>query len=268
VSGLATLDCMRRATAGLTLAAIALLPAACASTAAPGAPLAPAGRPALDFGRDTFAFENESRSKNPDKPDLFANYCFVMARAVIQFKRFARFEPAAPRLDAAGYAARVREVVARAPWRDPLPDARRVVIPGFASLHELSWAEPAAVKEGLGSRLWTLLHWTNWRVVFPVPGAHQEQVAREVLAALRAGEPAQLLVTNLPSWELNHTVIAYDAWTAPDGAVEFAVYDPNDSRGPGVIAFDPRRRRFDARRLFDTLPGAIRAFRMYHGPFL
>ena len=58
-----------------------------------------AARPAppavIRFGVDTFAFPNESRSKNRGKPDLYANYCFVMVRAVTQFHRFARFDPAA-----------------------------------------------------------------------------------------------------------------------------------------------------------------------------
>jgi len=57
----------------------------------------------LRFGVDTFAFANESRSKNSGKPDLYANYCFVMARAVTQFQRFARFDEAAPRVAREGH---------------------------------------------------------------------------------------------------------------------------------------------------------------------
>jgi hypothetical protein len=248
---------------GLLLAA-----AGCASVARPDAGALPNPAPALAFGRDTFAFPNESLTKNRDKPDLYANYCFVMARAVTQFQRFARFAPAEPRLDAAGYAERVRQVVAHAPWRDPLPAAERVVIPGVASLHELSREQEAAVKEGLGTKFWTMVHWTNWRVVFPVPGAHQESVALETLEEIRARRPVQWLVTNLPAWELNHTVIAYDFEVAAGGDVEFRVYDPNDPYAPGIITFDRAARRFVATRLFDTEVGGIRAFRMYYGPLL
>jgi hypothetical protein len=243
--------------------------AGCASVAGPDAPaLSTTPAPVLAFGQDTFAFPNESLTKNRDKPDLYANYCFVMARAVIQFQRFARFAPTEPRLDAAGYAERVRQVVARAPWRDPLPEGERVVIPGFASLYALSRAEEAAVKEGLGGKFWTMVHWTNWRVVFPMPGAHQEQVARETLDELRARRPVQWLVTNFPTWELNHTVVAYDFQMADAGDVEFRVYDPNDPYSPGTITFDRTARRFVATRLFDTEVGGIRAFRMYYGPLL
>jgi len=221
---------------------------------------------AIRFGVDTFAFPNESRTKNHGKPDLYANYCFVMARGVTQFHRFARFDPDAPKLSPAEYEERVARVVAHSAWEDPLPRAERVVIPGYASLFELSREEERAVKAGLGSPFWTWVHWTNWRVIFPMPAAQQERVARETLAELQAGRLVQLLVTNLPAWELNHTVLVYEYRIGDNGAVQFIVYDPNDPYAPGIIAFDRKGGGFLATRLFDTTPGAIRAFRMYYGP--
>src|SRR5712692_4754144 len=88
----------------------------------------------LRFGVDTFAFANESRSNNPGKPDLYANYCFVMARGVTQFQRFARFDEAAPRVAPEEYVARIKQVVSHSPWEAPLPADDRVVIPGYPSL--------------------------------------------------------------------------------------------------------------------------------------
>jgi len=256
-----------RASARAILLAVAL--SGCASVAPMDVVLRQPAPPALlRFGVDTFAFPNESRSKNPDKPDLYANYCFVMARAVTQFQRFARFDPAGPRLVATEYAARVAEVVARPPWDDPLPADDRVVIPGYASLNELSRDQEAAVKEGLGGRFWTLVHWSNWRVVFPVPHWEQERVARETLAELGAGRPVQLLVTNFPTWELNHTVVAYSYAVARGGNIEFTVYDPNDPQEPGQVTFDRGEQRFVASRLYDTNVGPIRAFRMYYSALL
>ena len=222
----------------------------------------------LRFGVDTFAFANESRSKNSGKPDLFANYCFVMARAVIQFQRFARFDAAAPRVAREEYVARVKRVVALAPWEGPRPPAERIVIPGYASLHEFSRAQEAAVKEGLVGRFWTLMHWTNWRVVVPVPRWQQERVARETLAELGEGRPVQFLVTNFPTWELNHTVVAYGYRLDAAGNILFSVYDPNDPAEPGRVTFDRAARRFEASRLYDTEQGPIRAFRMYYWALL
>jgi hypothetical protein len=223
---------------------------------------------ALRFGVDTFAFRNDIRWKNPGKSDMYANYCFVMARAVTQFHRFARFAPELPRVEPPVYTRLVSLVVARAPWEDPLPPAERVVIPGYASLHELSAAHEAAVKAGLGGPVWTFIHWTNWRVVFPVTGGQQERVARETLAELDAGRMVQLLVTNLPKVELNHTVIAYDYRIYEGRFIEFIVYDPNEPEEPGRVAFDRAERSFFASGVYDTEPGAIRAFRMYYSPFL
>ena len=81
--------------------------------------------PAIRFGVETFAFANENRTIYRGKPDLYPNWCFVMARAVTQFHRFARFDAAAPRLTMDEYAARVRQVTARAWWHDSLPPAER-----------------------------------------------------------------------------------------------------------------------------------------------
>ena len=149
-----------------------------------------------------------------------------------------------------------------------LLEDERVVIPGYASLYEFSAAEEPAVKAGLPGRFWTWIHWTNWRVVFPFPGSHQERVASETVTELHGGRLVQFLVTNFPEWELNHTVVVYDYRIGDNGAVEFTVYDPNDPKEPGLITFDRAGRRFVATQLYDTTQGAIRAFRMYYWPLL
>src|SRR5688572_33281708 len=81
----------------------------------------PSRGPALRFGVDTFAFRNDSRIHHRGKPDLYANWCFVIARAVVQFQRFARFDPDAPRLAPAEYTALVRRITRRPAWWTPLP---------------------------------------------------------------------------------------------------------------------------------------------------
>jgi hypothetical protein len=243
--------------------------AACAPL--PATPMAPAAEPVavpgFVFERDTFAFANQIRSRNPHAPDLYANYCFVLARGLRQFFQFARFDPAQPRLDEAGYVARVRQVVARPPWAPSLPPAARVVIPGYSDLRSFTAAEEHAVKAGLPGRFWTWVHWTNWRVVMPVTAAHQAEVARQIVEELRRGRLVQLLVTNLPRWELNHTLVAYAA--RPAGAdVEFVVWDPNDPTTPGRVTFHADRGRFWATAVHDTAPGPIRVFRMNYSWFL
>lgn len=254
------------------LLGVALVTVACATgpllrLPPEGAADARAGAPEFSFSRDTFAFANLIRARHPDADDLYAHYCFVLAHGLRQFKQFARFDPTLPRLDHAGYVALVRRVAVRPAWRPALPEDERIVIPGYASLREFSQAEEAAAKEGLGSRLWTLIHWSNWRVTFWVTPAHQDNVAREIASELRAGRLVQLLVTNWPKPELNHTVVAFASSASPT-TIDFVVWDPNDPDAPGVVTFDRQARRFLATRLYDTEPGVIRVFRMYYSRFL
>lgn len=224
--------------------------------------------PALRFGVDTFAFRNDSRIHHRGKPDLYASRCFVLGRAVVQFQRFARFEPDAPRLEAAEYTALVRRITRRAPWRAPLPLAERVVVPGFGSLHELTRGAEAAVKAGLPRRFWTLVHWTNWRIIFPLPRAQQERVAAEIIAELQAGRPVQLLITDFPRIRVNHSVLAFDFHASDPDAMDFSVYDPNDPTVPGVIRFDRLERRYRPAPLCGVDVPYLRAFRMYCSPLI
>jgi hypothetical protein len=249
---------------------VALLATACASVEPVPSVATPEGAasvPGFSFSTDTFAFPNEIRSRTPDRDDLYANYCFVLARGLRQFFAHARFDGSRPRLSPAEYAERVRELARHAPWEPVPPADDRIVIPGYADLREFSRGEEAAVKAGLGGRFWTMVHWTNWRVTFPVTRDHQANVAREVMEDLAAGHLVQLLVTNWPKPELNHGVVAYAYRSSPQG-VEFSVWDPNDPTEPGVMTFDTAEGRFQATRLYDTEPGPIRAFRMYYSWWL
>ena len=219
------------------------------------------------FDRDTFAFANEIRAFAEERDDLYANYCFVVARSLRQFFRFARFDPGAPVLDHAGYVARVRQVVARPPWHPSIAVDERVVIPGYASLREFSRAEESAVKAGMGGRFWTFVHWSIWRTVFPMTRRHQASVFDEIQRELAAGRLVQLLITNWPVLELNHTVVVF-ASRGHGPRVDLAIWDPNEPARPGVITFDRARGQFWASRVYATRRQAIRVFRMYYSPLL
>src|SRR5260370_8301368 len=154
--------------------------------------------PAFVFAADSFAFPNEIRARHPDVPALYANYCFGLARGVRQFQQFARFDPALPKRDHAGYVALVRRIAARAPWEPALPSAERVPIPSYADLREFSRAEESAVKEGLGGRFWTMAHWTNWRGGLLLGRAPPDEAPRATVPGVPPGPLVPPLVTNPP----------------------------------------------------------------------
>jgi len=247
-----------------------VLTTACATATLPPPPTAPrpgTAVPGFTFATDTFDFRNEIRERNPGVDDLYANYCFVLAKGLRQFFAFARFDASAPRLDAEGYVRRSREVLARPPWEQTDTTADRITIPGYANLREFSRGEEHAVKTALGPRFWTMVHWTNWRVTLPVTREHQGQVAGEIMQDLASGRLVQLLVTNWPKPELNHTVVAFRFQDTPEG-IEFTVWDPNDPSTPNRLTFDRQQHRFVATNLYATEPDIIRVFRMYYSPWL
>jgi hypothetical protein len=251
------------------LVSVVALAAGCTSAPANGGP--PLGleervvAPAFSFTTDTFAFPNLIRARYPSTPGIYANYCFVMARGLRQFAQYARFDAAMPKLDQSRYVDLVKRVAAVMPWEPAWPPAERIIIPGYSNLREFSQAQEDAVKEGLGGRFLTLIHPTNWRVVFPVTGGQQESVAQQAIAELREGRLVQFLVTNFPKPELNHTVVVFESRPVAHG-VEFLVWDPNNPDGPGIMTFDLSTHQFWATSVYDTEPGPIRAFRMYYSP--
>ena len=250
----------------MLLAGVLVLASACTTARAVPAS-ASGGPPSFVFGPDTFAFRNEIRVRHPGESDMYANNCFVLARGLRQFFQHARFDPEAPRVSHGEYVARVRAIASRAAWAEPLPTAERVVIPGYAHLRAFSAGEEAAVKEGLGGPVGTWFHWTNWRVTLPVGMGHQARMADDIAAELGDGRLAQLLVTNWPIPELNHTVVAYRFDDRGD-RVDFTVWDPNEPDSPGIVSFDRIAQRFWATNVYATRPGPIRVFRMYHMPLL
>jgi hypothetical protein len=100
-----------------------------------------------------------------------------------------------------------------------------------------------------------------------VSAAHQAGVAREIVRDLEAGRLVQLLVTNWPVPELNHSVVAY---RVDDGAggLDFTVWDPNEPDAPGVVTYRRGGQGFWATAMYAVRPGPIRVFRMYTSPWL
>ncbi len=248
-------------------ALVGLLVSACAPTLQLDPPVGPP-RPRFEVGRDTFAFPNVVRAEHPDREDVFANYCVIMARTASQFFRFARFAPERPAVARDEYTRLTQAVIATGPWTGERPDEQRVVIPGYANLYDLSRAQEAAVKAAFGSAVLSIMHWRTWRVMFALSPAHQEGVARELTQEVDARRPASLMITNLPNPDqLNHAVLVYD-YRRHAGVVEFLAYDPNDPERSLSLYYAPATRGFWVASLTYSPPGRIRAFRLFTSPLL
>ena len=226
------------------------------------------GRTGFEVGRDTFAFPNLVRAESPDRPVTFANYCIIMARAATQFFRFARFAPDQPALSDAQYTALTREVLSLPAWHAPWLPERRLVVPGYPSLHAFSREREAAIKAAFGSSVLSMVHWRNWRVGLPPPPGHDARLAHELMDEVDAGRPAPVMITNFPAPDLlNHAVLVY-GYRRGSRVVEFLAYDPNDPANPLALHFDPGAAAFWVEPLPYSPPGRVRAFRLYASPLL
>ncbi len=244
----------------------------CAATLAVNLPAAAAET--LKFERDTFAFSNETffmyeagRMGARNTAAEYAGRCFVMTRSVIQFRKFARFDPAAPPLDDDTLAGRVRSIAARAPWRGALPEERRIVIPGVADLRTLSRTRPRVLQENLGLGWPTYFRPGNWRVVFPKFPGQQRATKEHLDAALAEGRPFTAYLTTLPdNLNINHAVLPL-ARRGEDGQnISYEVYDPNHADAPCLLYWSKRDKTFWYPADETFIGGRVYVWQVYGGP--
>jgi len=249
-----------------------LLVTGCATTAPP----VNSGRP-FDFARDTFAFPNDTvwshedghrlntaESKNGKPADRYTRRCFTMAAAVVQFWKFARFEPDAPSVSTDELSRRIRVIRDTAAWAPALPVEQRVVFPGYASFRDLSQRAGESVRANLGPGWTTYFHTRKYSMPFiPSPG-YQQVVHMKIQKWLASGQPMVLWLYNFPHVNINHavTVIGETASSTP-GSCTYLVYDPNYTDGPHELVYDIAKREFSYGKTFYYIGGTVRVRPMY-----
>ena len=236
--------------------------------------LFPARARDFDLRRDTFAFSNDTAWKYGvdeagklhisarEKPAEFAHRCFVLTRAVLQFRQFARFAPEQAKVSREEYRRRVRAVGRIAVWS--AGPGERVVIPGFRDLREFSIAYEGMLKESLGNWLPSYFRVGNWRLVMGHPRAGQAKVARWLEASLDAGRVRGLYLARFP--HMNHAVVVYRMQRELGGDLSFTVYDPNYPTAPTGLKYSSARRSFDFDKRWYFPGGQVNAMRIYISP--
>src|SRR2546429_3332626 len=217
---------------GALALSLALLLSGCA-TSRPGT----AGSRHFVFERDTFAYANElvweyhfdergkwvhqRREPNPD----YTHHCFVVARATKQLYQNARFDPAQPKADTQTYRRLIRKVVSTSP-RNELPDTKKVVIPGYANLRELSQAQEKLLKANCGGAWRSYFQRGHWRMIWAFTRHHQQKTAEALAAEIRSNRAPVVHVVRFPSLSINHAVVLFDV-AENEKEILFAAYDPN-----------------------------------------
>jgi hypothetical protein len=241
-----------------------------------------AGHP-FSFHRDTFDFANETileyhqghaspRHENgSQKPKRFTQHCFVMSRSTIQFRKFARFDPALPPLDDRELAARIRKITSQIPWAPPVAMHDRITIPGHPDLRALSRARPDLLQENIGLGWTTYFRPGNWRILLPHGPAQQARTHAELERTLARGEFFVAYLTNIPkSLNINHGVLVYARQEISDRGsdprkLRYSVYDPNHPDGPRTLEWSPGDSCFLYQRDSDFVGGRVVVWQVYGG---
>ena len=249
----------------------------------PTGPVNPA--PLYRFSRDTFAFANETvyryvngipsqrQESKAEKAKRFVQHCFVMCRASKQFRNFARFEPALPPDDDRTLTAKVRQVTHYAAWRAPLPRERRVVIPGYADLRELSQARAGILQRNCGVWWTTYVRPGNYKMffAFATGPTYQGWTQRAVERAINRHEVFIAYLTTFPHMAINHACLIYarnprNGRPDKDGLLHYFAYDPNHPESPRDMAYNPRKRRFLYQRDWDFVGGKVTVLQILGHP--
>jgi hypothetical protein len=229
----------------------------------------------FDLRRDTFAFSNDTvfaygvdeagklHISRRDKPAQFTHRCFVLARGVLQFQQFVRFEPGQPKLSRDEYERRLRKLFRIPVWsRGP---REKIVIPGFADLHNFSLAYEGLLKETLGNWFPTYIRVGNYRMAMGHPRSGQAATARWLDESVAQGRLRAIYLSRFP--KMNHVVIVYASEKRPNGDTRYTVYDPNYPNEPSWVDYKPAERSFEFQKRWYFPGGRVNVMRVYLSPF-
>ncbi|HEY3913833.1 MAG TPA: hypothetical protein VGN61_05030 [Verrucomicrobiae bacterium] len=233
----------------------------------------------FDFFSDTFSYPNElhweyrfdpqtgkTSTRKNDPPPAYALRCFVVVRSARQFFLNAKFAPNKPGVDATGYRALIRSVIAQNPNRQ-LPAAKRIQIPGFTNLRQFSGAYGDLLRETCGGAWQSYVQRGNWRMVLPFSRRNQIQTAARLQNAVQSGRQPIVHIVTFPRLTINHVLMIFDARQTPEG-FEFQCYDPNICEKPLLLKFDRARQTFIFPRTYYFLGGPVNAYEIYCGLLL
>lgn len=243
-----------------------------------GAAAATKDGPRFDFARDTFAFANQmffdyrgaggrARPSSPggSRSKEYTSRCFVMSRGVVQFWKFARFDSKLPPLDDADLSHRLRVISHQRPWEAPWPKDRRVVIPGYRDLRDLSEKRTRVVQESIGLGWPTYFRLGNWRMACLYSHGYEVIEYAELEDALRRGEFFVAYLTSFPSLSINHGVLVYAhrSLGRDRDTVRYWVYDPNHPEKPRELDYSLSKREFSFEKDWDFVGGFVRVYHVY-----
>lgn len=241
------------------------------------APLAKANP--FKFPAETFSFSNELYFEYQVKPDgkliiqhrtnghgsdAYSRHCFVLARAMLQFHKFAEFRRGLPQLSDGEYAQRIRRLSRIPVWSSG--PREKIQFPGYADLYSFSAAHPLVLQRNLG--LWWPPFWRlgNWRIVLPVPRSGQRRLAQRLKERLDQGLIQTVYITRFKP--INHCLVVYGYRAEPTGDLVFLVCDVNQPAHLVHLRYQASDKSFYFDRTWYYPGGLVNVLPLYVSPLI
>jgi hypothetical protein len=228
----------------------------------------------LRYPEDTYAFKNETvwnyvgGSIQPETLETrqrqYTQRCFVLSRSLVQFWKFARFDPHAPPLAPDELARRIRQVCARSVWLPALAPKDRIVIPGYHDLHEASAKMAYVFQANLGLGWPFYFRAGNSVIAMWVTRALEDRLNGEIWHDLRFDTPTIVWVYRFPSLKMNHVVVIYSG-THDASGYHYHVYDPNYRDRFSHLDYDPKTRTYSFNPVYFFKGGPVTVRAIYRG---
>jgi hypothetical protein len=185
-----------------------------------------------------------------------------VAHRAKQFFQHAQFAPEKPVADDHTYRELIEEVISQS----DSSDEKKIVIPGYANLHEFSDAKESLLKAECGGAWRSYFQRGHWRIMMPFTRNQQETTSEKLMEKLRHNQVVVAHLVRFPQLTINHAVVLFDFHQTEQG-IEFAVYDPNKPEKPGTLVFDDDSRTF----LFPAndyfIGGKVNVYEVYRSCF-
>lgn len=236
-------------------------------------PAAPAPRPFV-YPDDTFDFKNETiwnyvgGSPQPETRDQrqreYTGRCMVLARASVQFWKFARFDPEGVPLPPDQLASRVRQICGRSVWLPALSPRDRIVIPGYHNLREASGKMTQVFQANIGLGWPFYFRAGNIDIAWWVTRSLEDRLNGEIYHDLQMNTPTIIWAYRFPSLKLNHVIVIYAGKRDPRG-YHYLVYDTNYRDASKHLDYDPRTRTFSFEPVYYFKGGPVTVRSIYRG---
>ena len=224
----------------------------------------------LCFPNDTF-YTKGSDETEPVKiqpngyPPIYMHRCFVLARTVIEFHKFVRFDPTLPKLSEDQYEALIRRICRIPTWWPAFSQKDALVVPGYRNLREFSAARQVAFQKNIGWWLITYFRIGNWRMIFTEFPSMRSVAARKITERIDRGELQAVYLSVFP--RMNHCVVIYDYSRLPNGDIVFWNYDPNYHNAVSALEWDAKDRDFLEQKRWFFPGGHVKLMRAFISPF-